>query len=584
MMTIKRLLEGLTKKTEKCIEKTLLDTAEKTTKAAYEMRIAELENALLQVHEELRAEREKSALELKKVQEEMKLAKDKIEELKGTIKKLQADKYGNSSEQSKYIAKSVENTDRKNEHDGTTNDTNFEEAVEDIKADRDEVGERRKKKKGGQNGHKGHGRRIPKNLRIDRFEWDLPEENCSCPICGKKYRLLEKLVRKSHEIDLQIELLLREHFQNVYERECNCDRNASELIVAKKPESIIYKSVYTTNTWCKLLAMKYLTGIPVNKFNELTNNMGYKFNPSTILGGFEKLLDVMNLLYKEILKYNQNESHWHADETRWCRMLDTEGKKRRLFWMWVFVGKLTVVYVLDPTRSQNVPEKHFKNTKEGILNVDRYASYNIVGDKLILAYCWYHLRRDYINVGKKYKSLMEWSLSWLIKIRDIERLNRKRFQNYSTGLPYEAIQDELCLLVNKFFKDAENEIELGGLNKEQTKVLKSMIARNNGYTVFIEYPWVPMSNNVAERQFRHISYARNSYGGSKSHWGGELAAVTWTIFKTAQLNGINPVDYIMNFFQKYVETNGFPDGISAELLPWNYKETVIVSNSSLNSG
>ena len=192
-------------------------------------------------------------------------------------------------------------------------------------------------------------------------------------------------------------------------------------------------------------------------------------------------------LYEEILKYNQGESHWHADETRWCRMIDEEGKDRRLHWMWVFVGKKSVVYVLDSTRSKSVPEKHFKNTEKGILNVDRYASYNVVSDKISLAYCWYHLRRDFINVGKKYKSLSDWAISWVLKIRDIERINRKRVALYEQGLPFDDFQNRIVQEVSSFLHDAENSIANDYLNKDQIRVLKSMLVRRDGYTVSLDF-------------------------------------------------------------------------------------------------
>jgi transposase len=571
---------------------------------AYKKRVEELEYLFLQSQEEikklveeLKVSREENRLlteELKISQEEHRIAKEKIEELKGTIKKLQIDRYGQSSEHTRIIEEIVtkganindsqnnesQNNESESKESESMDSNEFEKAVQDIKNDRDEVGERRKR--GAQKGHKGSGRKKTGNIPEKICEWKIPEEDCRCPLCGKAYRLVKKLMRQSSEIELIIELLKKINFQEVYEKECNCDSNVPELIVAKKPENIIYKSVYTTNTWVKLLSMKYLSGLPVNRFNELINNQEYKFNPSTVLGGFEKLLEVMMPLYNSILKYNRNESHWHADETRWCRMVDDESKVRKLHWMWVFVASKSVVYVLDPTRSNKVPEEHFKDTKAGILNVDRLPSYNIVGDKIILAYCWYHLRRDIINVGKKYNNLMKWSLTWLLKIRDIERINKKRVENYSKKLSYNEIQNELVCKLDSFFKDAENSIKNDDLNKEQLKVLKSLIKKRSGYSVFIEYPWVPLHNNVAERQFRHISYARNNYGGSKSHWGGDLAAVSWTIFKTAQLNGLNPEDYLFTYFQYYISTKGFSSGIPEKILPWNFKQDDV--SNLLNSG
>ena len=99
-----------------------------------------------------------------------------------------------------------------------------------------------------------------------------------------------------------------------------------------------------------LLGMKYLTSLPVNRFNQLFMNADYQIAPSTVIGGFKKLLICMDPLYKEIVKYNQQEEHWHADETRWRVFEENPDKKTHLYWIWVFSSSKSVVYVCDPTR------------------------------------------------------------------------------------------------------------------------------------------------------------------------------------------------------------------------------------------
>lgn len=577
MLKIKKIINNITKGSK---ESEYIQNLENKN-ADYKRILSELELDLLHTTEELEFEREsnrKKDTELQKLTEELRVANEKIEELKATIKKLQADKYGTSSEKDKYLKNNLKSKENKKIEQNQKN-AEYEKNVNNIKNGKDK--DSLKRKKGGQKGHKGYGRKIPKKMKTITYTWELPDNERCCPICGKKYRVIKAFQRKSHEIEIKIELILKHHIEKVYEKNCNCDKNTPELIVAKKPENIIYKSIYTTETWCKLLAMKYLSGIPINRFNELINDNEYKFNSSTVIGGFEKLLEYMKPLYTEILEYNQQESHWHADETRWCKMIDIESSTKRMYWMWVFVGGKSVVYVLDPTRSSKVPEKHFENTKKGILNVDRLASYNIVGDKIILAYCWYHLRRDIIDVGKKYSNLAQWSIDWLLKIRNIEKVNRNRFNEYSQNLNFDKNQIRLEELVDTFFNDAKNELESNSLNNYQIKVLKNMLKKRKGYCTFVDYPWVPLHNNVAERQFRHIAYARNNYSGSKSQWGGEFAAVVWTIFKTAQMNNLNPVEYLKKYFEKYISTNAFKEGIPKELLPWNYKIDIQLDN--LNS-
>ena len=80
-------------------------------------------------------------------------------------------------------------------------------------------------------------------------------------------------------------------------------------------------------------------------------------------------------------------------------------------------GVDTVVYLLDASRSHAVPEGHYRAESRGVLVVDRYAAYKAmswVKDGVIfLAFCWSHVRRDFIRVGKGWPELKTWALEWL---------------------------------------------------------------------------------------------------------------------------------------------------------------------------
>ena len=52
-------------------------------------------------------------------------------------------------------------------------------------------------------------------------------------------------------------------------------------------------------------------------------------------------------------------AYQQADETRWLVFVESEGKKGHRWWLWVFNGEDTVVYVLDPRRSHDVPQGHW---------------------------------------------------------------------------------------------------------------------------------------------------------------------------------------------------------------------------------
>ena len=45
----------------------------------------------------------------------------------------------------------------------------------------------------------------------------------------------------------------------------------------------------------------------------------------------------------------------------------------------MFASDDSVVYVLDPGRSHDVPQKHFPDNARGVLVVDRYGGYKFAG-------------------------------------------------------------------------------------------------------------------------------------------------------------------------------------------------------------
>ncbi len=88
-----------------------------------------------------------------------------------------------------------------------------------------------------------------------------------------------------------------------------------------------------------------------------------------------------------------SEKRWHADETRWMVFAETEGKIGHRWYLWVFHSESVIHFVLDPTRSAQVPIKELSDTEGGVVICDRYSGYKklarILGT-ILLAFCWAH--------------------------------------------------------------------------------------------------------------------------------------------------------------------------------------------------
>jgi len=116
------------------------------------------------------------------------------------------------------------------------------------------------------------------------------------------------------------------------------------------------------------------------------------------------------------------------------------------WWLWLFAGEDSIAFVLDPSRSHDVPQSNFPDDVQGVLMVDRYSSYKAMEQvkegNLVLAFCWAHVRRDFVRVGKGYPELTQWALGWLRQIRELYHLNRERLQ-HALGTPEFIATDAL---------------------------------------------------------------------------------------------------------------------------------------------
>ena len=92
------------------------------------------------------------------------------------------------------------------------------------------------------------------------------------------------------------------------------------------------------------------------------------------------------------------------DETRWPVFVRMEGKGSYRWWLWVVVSPRVKYHFLSPSRGSGVPKKFFEYDPDkdqcqwtGSLMVDRFSSYKFLATLLKLAFCWAHVRRDFVE-------------------------------------------------------------------------------------------------------------------------------------------------------------------------------------------
>jgi transposase len=287
----------------------------------------------------------------------------------------------------------------------------------------------------------------------------------------------------------------------------------------------------------------------------------------------QPLLPLFEPLDEVLLQRSQQQALWHADETRWLVFASIEDKVGYRWYLWVFHAEEVVVFVLAAGRGHEVPETHFGPTPGGILVVDRYKAYQAI-DKvkegvIVLAFCWAHQRRDFVEVARSWPVLAAWANGWLDRIGALYQLNARRLALREDSEGFEQRERDLRQAVEAMSAQAEQELAEPSLHPARQKVLESLGEHWTGLTVFVEHAEVPMDNNTAERAERGPVVGRKNYYGSGAVWAGQLAAMRFSLLGTLQRWQLNPRAWLSWYLTACAEAGGQAPADLDSYLPWN---------------
>ena len=421
------------------------------------------------------------------------------------------------------------------------------------------------KKRGKQPGAKGYGRKHHDHLPTEEILHELPPDQRRCPRCGKPFEPFPG-TEDSDELDWDVRLTRRVHKRVRYRPACRCGV-VPGIVAAAPPSKLIPKGMFSCGFWTRLLLDKFLLQRPLYRTRSALALEGLDIPQGTLTGGLKRIEELFQPLYERIRARSREADHWHMDETRWRIFAEVEGKASKLWWLWVVSTTDAVAYLLEPTRSASVPQGHLGADAEGIVSADRYAAYKALGPKIRVAFCWCHVRRDFIEIGEGYKKLAVWASAWERRVNNLFAINARRVKADPDAFLFEdnALRAALCAMAET------GEQELGGpaLHPAQRKALESLRNHWDGLRLFVSNPAIPMDNNEAERRLRNPVMGRKNYYGSGSLWSGRLAASMFTIFQTCLLNHVNPHKFLLDYFEACAKNGGLAPREIESFLPWN---------------
>jgi transposase len=140
---------------------------------------------------------------------------------------------------------------------------------------------------------------------------------------------------------------------------------------------------------------------------------------------------------------------------------------------------------------------------------------------IVLAFCWAHVRRDFLDAARSWPELEEWMFSWVNDIGELYHINNVRVKHWDEAKPLgkqsKAFKQHQKILLKKLSAmkaRRDDSLSQENLHDIPRAILTSLERHWAGLVLFAKHPQIKMDNNTAERSIRNPVTGRKRYYGS----------------------------------------------------------------------
>ena len=363
------------------------------------------------------------------------------------------------------------------------------------------------KKRGGQTGHKGYGRKTSE--RIDQYAtcYLICCPDCDTPLKRTKARITHTVTDLPRWQEMQ-PITTAYRIERQWCRRCKKEVHA-------KPQGVVPESKLGIILVTMIVVWHYRMRLPYAKIQEqLQFFYGISLSVGSLVLMTQRARHYLGNDYDQLLQEVRGSPVIHADETSWR----VNGQN---YWCWTVATKKAAMYKIAESRGKGVAEELIQSAR-GVLVRDDYGAYM----KLPLKQqsCWAHLLR------KTHEEVARDTVS-----EEMKRLHKKLKELFTLlqediSKPYQKGQRQK--LYDWYTKDLQKIIQTP-YRAEDAKRIQTRV--RNQYTnllIALLYEGVPLTNNLAERAIRPMVVTRKISGGSRSLEGAKTHAVNMSIIET----------------------------------------------------
>jgi transposase len=387
--------------------------------------------------------------------------------------------------------------------------------------------------------HPGHGPTKQSKLPVVVVEHGLEDADKVCPNCGGVLHEMVDQYEEHDEIDvIPLRFVVKHHKRKKYA--CGC---GSCIETALGPDKLCPGGRYAVDFAIYVAISKYCDHLPLERQVRMMAREGLVVTSQTLWDQIEQLTWVVESAMPRLRSYILGHSVVGADETTW-ELFDKKPGQGKTWYVWVLRVEKAVYYAIREGRSFKTAEALLA-TFEGVLMCDGYVAYLSLSasyPRVVLAHCWAHVRREFVEIEKSFPVQCGEVLDLIGALYTVEQkcpkgpdgdAERKRLRDTESR----ALIDRI---VEWFYRTVPKCLPESGLHK----AIGYMVHMWKGLVLFLDNPQIPLDNNGTERAARGPVVGRKNHYGSHSLRGTEVAATLYSLVESAKLNGVEPRFYL----------------------------------------
>ena len=380
-----------------------------------------------------------------------------------------------------------------------------------IKANKPETA----KSVGAQKGHQAYTRHVPE--RIDIIKTLNIQK---CVDCGGQLPKETAEVRNRVVTDISLTLKTKNIKYQIHRKYC---KNCKKIVEPEVP-NVLPHARFGLNLMLFIMYLRLGLRLPGNKVREFLQTMyNLSISEGEIVHILKQLVIAFGPYYSELEKMIRIARVKHTDSTGWR----VNGKN---YFAWVFITAGVVLYKIRKRNNSRVPLSVFGTKQKGMtLVIDRHSALRALAEKakFFLQLCWSHILADSKDLAKNFGAEGRYVH---YKLKEIFEMAAS-FEGNGKQEHVDALKAEIFALTLRHYKHITIRRFVNNLWKRDIDSLFR----------FVTDPDVDPTNNISERELRHLVIIRKISNGSRSARGAHATAMLLSVIQTLRMNKKNPL-------------------------------------------